>query len=179
MSEVITADNIFGKQENVAELKLISMQSAASLGEKVNAYLVKWAKMGGLDVDTFQVGNQCPRFSSGDSKGLITESIRGDDLFILVDVGNYSCTYNYFGSENRMSPDDHYQDLKRIIQAAGGKASRISVIMPLLYGGRQHRRTYRESLDCAFMLQELQSMGVSKTLCPLTLTIRACRTPCR
>ena len=160
MSEVITADNIFGKQENVAELKLISMQSAASLGEKVNAYLVKWAKMGGLDVDTFQVGNQCPRFSSGDSKGLITESIRGDDLFILVDVGNYSCSYNYFGSENRMSPDDHYQDLKRIIQAAGGKASRISVIMPLLYGGRQHRRTYRESLDCAFMLQELQSMGV-------------------
>ena len=164
MSEVITADNIFGKQENVAELRLISMEGAAPLGEKVNNYLVKWAKRGGLDVDDFRVENHCPRFSSGDSKGLIKSSIRGDDLFILVDVGNYSCTYKYFGSENRMSPDDHYQDLKRIIQAAGGKVNRINVIMPLLYGGRQHRRTYRESLDCAFMLQELQSMGVQNLI---------------
>ena len=161
MSEVITADNIFGKQENVAELKLIAMEGAASLGEKVNNYLVKWAKRGGLDADDFRVENHCPRFSSGDSKGLIKSSIRGDDLFILVDVGNYSCTYKYFGSENRMSPDDHYQDLKRLIQAASGKAHRINVIMPILYGGRQHRRNYRESLDCAAMLQELHAMGVN------------------
>ncbi len=160
MSDIITADNVFGKHEHVAELKLISMESAAPLGEKINKYLVDWAQKGGLDVDNFQVENQCPRFSSGDSKGLIKDTVRGDDIFILVDVGNYNCTYKYFGETNRMSPDDHYQDLKRIIQAAGGKANRINVIMPLLYGGRQHRRTYRESLDCAFMLQELQSMGV-------------------
>ncbi|MBQ2780513.1 MAG: ribose-phosphate pyrophosphokinase [Clostridia bacterium] len=160
MSDIITADNVFGKHEHVAELKLISMESAAPLGEKINKYLVDWAQKGGLNVDTFQVENQCPRFSSGDSKGLIKDTVRGDDIFILVDVGNYNCTYKYFGETNRMSPDDHYQDLKRIIQAAGGKANRINVIMPLLYGGRQHRRTYRESLDCAFMLQELQGMGV-------------------
>lgn len=164
MTEAITADTIFGRQENLAELKLISMNSASELGSKVNDYLVGWARNGGLDVDTFLVENECPRFSSGDGKGLIKSSVRGDDVFILVDVGNYSCTYNYFGSVNRMSPDDHYQDLKRIIQAVGGKANRISVIMPLLYGGRQHRRTYRESLDCAVMLQELQSMGVTSII---------------
>ena len=105
--------------------------------------------------------NECPRFSSGDSKALIRSTIRGDDLFFLVDVGNYSCTYKLFDKQNAMSPDDHFQDLKRLIQAASGKAHRISVIMPLLYGGRQHRRSYRESLDCACALQELQAMGVS------------------
>ena len=103
---------------------------------------------------------ECPRFSSGDAKGLIKSSIRGDDLYILVDVGNYNCRYNLFGYENCMSPDDHYQDLKRIIQAASGKAHRINVVMPILYGGRQHRRNYRESLDCASALQELTAMGV-------------------
>ena len=102
----------------------------------------------------------CPRFSSGDAKGLIKSSVRGDDLYILVDVGNYNCKYSMYGFENAMSPDDHYQDLKRIIQATGGKAKRINVIMPNLYGGRQHRRSYRESLDCAVALQELQAMGV-------------------
>jgi len=117
-----------------------------------------------MDVDTFIIENSCPRFSSGDSKGLIKSTVRGYDLFFVVDVGNYSLTYNYFGNQNHMSPDDHYQDLKRLIQAASGKAHRVNVVMPLLYGGRQHRRSYRESLDCAYMLQELQQMGVSNVL---------------
>ena len=97
-------------------------------------------------------------------KGIIKQTIRGDDLFILVDVGNYNCTYKMFGRNNCMSPDDHYQDLKRLIQAAGGKAHRLNVIMPILYGGRQHRRNYRESLDCAVALQELQAMGVENII---------------
>ena len=95
---------------------------------------------------------------------MIKNTVRGDDLYFVVDVGNYSCKYRLFGSENSMSPDDHYQDLKRLIQAASGKAHRITVIMPLLYGSRQHRRTYRESLDCAYALQELQSMGVANII---------------
>src|SRR5699024_2646348 len=103
-------------------------------------------------------------FSSGDGKGVIRESVRGDDLYFVVDVGNYSCKYKMFGNENCMSPDDHYQDLKRLIQAASGKARRITVIMPLLYGSRQHRRSYRESLDCAYALQELHSMGVENII---------------
>ena len=124
-------------------------------------YLVSWAQKGGYDIDTLLIKNQCPRFASGDGKGLIESTVRGKDIFIVVDVGNYSCTYQMFGRENYMSPDDHYQDLKRIIQAISGKAHRINVIMPILYGGRQHKRSYRESLDCACALQELQSMGVS------------------
>lgn len=159
----ITSDNVFAQPDRVAPLQLIPLESARELTEKVNHYLVTWAKNARREVenDTFIIEAECPRFSSGDSKGLLKSSVRGDDLFILVDVGNHSCTYNLFGRENHMSPDDHYQDLKRVIQAAGGKAQRINVIMPILYGGRQHRRNYRESLDCAFMLQELQSMGVS------------------
>ena len=102
---------------------------------------------------------------TGDSKGLIKSTVRGYDLFFVVDVGNYSLTYNYFGNQNHMSPDDHYQDLKRLIQAASGKAHRVNVVMPLLYGGRQHRRSYRESLDCAYMLQELQRFDFRRT-CP-------------
>lgn len=123
--------------------------------------MVEWSKTSPFAQDSYLVNVECPRFSSGDGKGLIKTSIRGDDIFIIVDVGNYSCTYKMFGRENFMSPDDHFQDLKRVIQAMGGKAHRISVVMPILYGGRQHRRNYRESLDCAVMLQELQAMGVS------------------
>lgn len=159
------ADNVlFDNDSRVAPLGLIAMAGASELGKKVDGYLTKWANENEFVKDTFLVEAVCPRFSSGDGKGLIKSSIRGDDLFILCDVGNYSCTYNYFGRENSMSPDDHYQDLKRIIQAAGGKAHRINIIMPSLYGGRQHRRNYRESLDCAVALQELQSMGVSNIL---------------
>jgi ribose-phosphate pyrophosphokinase len=107
---------------------------------------------------------ECPRFASGDGKGLIKSTIRGKDLFIVIDVGNYSCTYKMFDRVNSMSPDDHYQDLKRIIQAASGKAHRLNVVMPILYGGRQHRRNYRESLDCACALQELEAMGVENII---------------
>ncbi len=152
---------LFNLESNVAPLGLIAMQSARELGDKINGYLVDWAQKGGYDYESFLVESECPRFASGDGKGLIKSTIRGKDLFIITDVGNYNCTYEYFGKKNAMSPDDHYQDLKRIIQAAGGKAHRINVIMPNLYGGRQHRRNYRESLDCAVALQELQAMGVS------------------
>ncbi|MCI6560808.1 MAG: ribose-phosphate pyrophosphokinase [Oscillospiraceae bacterium] len=152
---------LFNHETNVAPLGVIATESAADLGAKIDGYLVKWAKEGGYDKDTFLVECQCPRFASGDGKGLIKSTIRGLDLFIIVDVGNYNCKYQMFSKENSMSPDDHFQDLKRVIQAAGGKAHRINVIMPILYGGRQHRRNYRESLDCAVALQELEAMGVS------------------
>lgn len=156
---------LFDPQTRVAPLGLIAMKGAAELGDKVNSYLTGWANEAGFDdIETFLVEADCPRFSSGDGKGLIKQTIRGNDLFILCDMGNYSITYDYFGHKNCMSPDDHYQDLKRIIQAASGKAHRINVIMPSLYGGRQHRRNYRESLDCAVALQELQAMGVSNVL---------------
>lgn len=155
---------LFDNSSRVAPLGIIAMAGASELGEKVNSHLVKWANENEYFKDTFLVEASCPRFSSGDGKGLIKQTVRGNDLFILCDMGNYSVTYDYFGHENCMSPDDHYQDLKRIIQAVSGKAHRINVIMPSLYGGRQHRRNYRESLDCAVALQELQAMGVSNVL---------------
>ena len=155
---------LFNAQSSVAPLGLIALEGAKELGNQINNYLVEWAKKGGYNYDTFLIGNQCPRFASGDGKGLIESTVRGREVFIIVDVGNYSCTYKMFGKENSMSPDDHYQDLKRIIQAISGKAHRINVIMPILYGGRQHRRSYRESLDCACALQELQAMGVSNII---------------
>ncbi len=158
--EKITSANIFAQEVGVAPLKLISMNGAEELGDKILFHLNRWAEKCGRDTD-FRIKVDCPRFSSGDGKGLIKSSIRGDDLYILVDVGNYNCKYKMYGFENAMSPDDHYQDLKRIIQATCGKAERINVIMPNLYGGRQHRRNYRESLDCAFALQELHNMGVN------------------
>jgi ribose-phosphate pyrophosphokinase len=160
-----SAENIlFDNSSRVASLGLIAMNGAQELGDKINRYLTKWANENEYFKDSFLVEVDCPRFSSGDGKGLIKQTVRGYDLFILCDMGNYSVTYDYFGNKNCMSPDDHYQDLKRIIQAASGKAHRINVIMPSLYGGRQHRRNYRESLDCAVALQELQAMGVSNVL---------------
>ena len=161
MSEMETNEILFNHKNNVAPLGLIVMDNAKELGKKIDDYLVKWAIKGGFETDSFILESECPRFASGDGKGLIKSTVRGKDLFIITDVGNYSCTYTYFGKENAMSPDDHFQDLKRIIQAAGGKAHRINLIMPNLYGGRQHRRNYRESLDCAVALQELERMGVS------------------
>ncbi|MDE7281665.1 MAG: ribose-phosphate pyrophosphokinase-like domain-containing protein, partial [Ruminiclostridium sp.] len=155
---------VLNSKQQVASLGIIATDGAKELGTKINDYLVKWSANTPYAQDSYLVDTECPRFSSGDGKGLIKTSIRGDDIFIIVDVGNYSCTYKMFGRENFMSPDDHFQDLKRIIQAMGGKAHRISVIMPILYGGRQHRRNYRESLDCAVMLQELQAMGVSNII---------------
>lgn len=155
---------VLNSKQQVAPLGIIATDGAKDLGSKINDYLVQWSANTPYAQDSYLVDTECPRFSSGDGKGLIKSSIRGDDIFIIVDVGNYSCTYKMFGRENYMSPDDHFQDLKRIIQAMGGKAHRISVVMPILYGGRQHRRNYRESLDCAVMLQELQAMGVSNMI---------------
>lgn len=155
---------LFNRESSVAPVGVIAMESARELGGKINDYLVQWAKKGGNDIETTLIEAECPRFASGDGKGYIKSTVRGKDLYIIVDVGNYNCKYKLFSCENCMSPDDHFQDLKRIIQAASGKAHRINVIMPILYGGRQHRRNYRESLDCAWALQELESMGVSNII---------------
>ena len=160
VQEFFTQQNCTGTQD----LGLIVTKGAAELGEKVNYHLTHWAAEGGNPRETFIIPSECPRFSSGDGKGMIRDTVRGRDLFLLVDVGNYSVKYNMFGEQNSMSPDDHFQDLKRLIQAANGKAARLTVIMPILYGSRQHRRNYRESLDCAAALQELHSMGVSNII---------------
>lgn len=164
MTMLKKTSQIFNPELSVAPLGIIAMDNAKELGDKINNYLVTWARQSGRDIDTFLIPASCPRFQSGDAKGFIYETVRGYDLFFVCDVGNYSCTYPYFGYENRKSPDDHFQDLKRLIQAAGGKARRVNVIMPLLYGGRQHRRNGRESLDAACMLQELQNIGVENVL---------------
>ena len=158
------SENIFGTETAVAPLGIIAMNGTEDLASRIDHYLTTWAAASGTPVDTFLLEADCPRFSSGDAKGIIHQPVRGLDLYILVDVANYNCTYKMFGLENHMSPDDHYQDVKRIIQAVSGKAHRLNVIMPVLYGGRQHRRNYRESLDCAVALQELQSMGVSNII---------------
>ena len=155
---------LFEPQTQVGPLGIIGMNGTQEICAKIDGYLTKWAAESGILKDSYLIEVDCPRFASGDGKGIIKSTVRGDDLFIICDVGNYNCTYDYFGMKNHMSPDDHYQDLKRIIQAAGGKAHRINVIMPILYGGRQHRRSYRESLDCAVALQELEAMGVSNIL---------------
>ncbi len=159
MDKLITP-NSFEAGNSVAPIGIVALEGAKDLAAKIEKHLLKWAHESGREVDTFIIENSCPRFQSGDSKGMINSTVRGYDLYFIVDVGNYSVTYDYFGGKNRMSPDDHYQDLKRLIQAASDKGHRVNVVMPLLYGGRQHRRSYRESLDCAFALQELHSMGV-------------------
>ena len=159
----------------VGSLGIISMEGCKSLGERVDKYLVRWRAeresehkeslaFSGYQRDSYLLRTKVPRFGSGEAKGMILESVRGTDLYLLVDVCNYSLTYSLCGHENHMSPDDHYQDLKRIIAAVGGKARRITVIMPYLYESRQHKRTSRESLDCALALQELVHMGVDNII---------------
>ena len=159
----------------VGSLGVIALKGCKTLGEKVDYYLVKWRAeresehkdslaFAGYQRGTYLLNVDIPRFGSGEAKGIIQESVRGDDLYIMVDVCNYSMTYSLCGHENHMSPDDHYQNLKRIISAVGGKARRITVIMPFLYESRQHKRTARESLDCAIALQELVSMGVDNII---------------
>ena len=160
----IAPAEFFGGDRQEAYLALIACPGAEEFTKLVDSYLVKWANEAGIEKDTFIIECACPRFQSGDAKGLVKESIRGHDVFITVDPGNYSLTYNLFGHENHMSPDDHYANLKRIIQAVAGRAHRVSVIMPSLYGGRQHRRITRESLDCAVALQELQAMGIANVI---------------
>lgn len=137
------------------EIALISLDSAKKAGQRVNQILAEWR--GGKN---YLIPVECPRFSSGEAKCVLQESVRDRDVYILLDVCNWSMTYSMFGQTNHMSPDDHYQDLKRAIAACAGKADRITVIMPFLYEGRQHRKTCRESLDCAVMLRELEEMGV-------------------
>lgn len=159
----------------VGPLGIISLQSSRELGELVNNHLVQKRKdtpeyiyqhllYPDYKRESYLISADCHRFSSGEGKAVINESIRGYDLYILCDVGNYSCKYKMFGTECAMSPDDHFQDIKRIISAIGGKARRINVIMPLLYQGRQHKRVSRESLDCAVALQELERLGVENLL---------------
>lgn len=159
----------------VAPLKIAALESCRELGQKVNEYIVRFRQetfhtslnsplFSSYKLDNYLIGCQCPRFGTGEAKGLLNESVRGKDLFVMVDVCNYSLTYTVNGHLNHMSPDDHYQDLKRIISAANGKAHRVNVIMPFLYESRQHKRTKRESLDCAFALQELTDMGVDNIL---------------
>ncbi len=159
----------------VGTLGMIPLKSCMPLGQKVDAYLAKWRKewesehkstlaFAGYQRDSYILDAAVPRFGSGEAKGIINESVRGYDLYLMVDVTNHSLTYPMFETVNHMSPDDHYQDLKRIIAAVGGKARRITVIMPFLYESRQHKRTNRESLDCALALQELVSMGVDNII---------------
>ena len=160
---------------HVGSLGMIPLEGCKALGEKVDYYLVKWRTeresehkdslaFSGYQRNSYILDAKVPRFGSGEAKGVIKESVRGTDLYILVDVANYSLTYSLCGHENHMSPDDHYQDLKRIIAAVGGKARRITVIMPFLYESRQHKRTARESLDCALALQEMVNMGVDNII---------------
>ena len=159
----------------VGPLGLVPLKSCTELGKKVNDYLVTWRReresehkstiaFAGYQRDSYIIDAKTPRFGSGEAKGTIESSVRGDDLYIMVDVCNYSLTYSMAGMTNHMSPDDHYQDLKRVIAAAAGKAHRINVIMPFLYEGRQHKRSGRESLDCALALQELVNMGVENII---------------
>ena len=160
----------------VGPLKLAVLDSCKEFGATVNQYLVEFRHtsplcrpehdipLPGYCEDSYLLSCSCPRFGTGEGKGQINESVRGCDLFIMVDVTNYSLFYNVCGHVNHMSPDNHYQDLKRIISAANGKAKRITVIMPFLYEGRQHKRSMRESLDCSLALQELTSMGVSNII---------------
>ena len=155
------AEQLFHTGNHFDKLGLIVLPGAEALGAKIDRWLVNWAAMGPEARDSFLIPSDCPRFASGDGKGMLKESVRGMDIYVLADVGNYSCTYDLFGYKNHMSPDDHFMNLLRIIQAIGGKARRITVIMPQLYGARQHRRASRESLDCACALQMLQGMGVA------------------
>jgi len=156
--------NFFNPNTQLAELCLIACPGAEDLAALINKHLIRWAKEVGMEKETFLVDCACPRFQNGDAKGLVKSSVRGDDIYVICDPGNYSLTYKLFGYENHMSPDDHFANLKRLIQAVAGRAHRISVIMPSLYGGRQHRRIMRESLDCAVALQELEAMGVENII---------------
>ena len=150
------------KEALYGDLSIIGMKGCEDFVSQVDYYLKDWRRHGGDD--SYIVEASCPRFGSGEAKGLIKESMRGHDVYIISDVFNYGVTYKMYGREVPMSPDDHYADLKRVLGAIAGKARRVSVIMPMLYEGRQHKRTARESLDCALMLQELEAMGVTNII---------------
>lgn len=171
MNDKVVFENESVSRIPVGPLAIIALPGCEDMAERVDAYLAMWRHNRELDhpgykKESFLVEAELPRFGSGEAKGIIKSSVRGDDLFIMVDVCNYNIKYKMYGRDNSMSPDDHFQNLKRVIAAASGKARRITVIMPFLYESRQHRRTARESLDCAMALEELTAMGVS---CILTL----------
>ncbi len=168
-----TAENV--ETIPVGPLGIIAMPGCEALCDKIDKYLVKWRAnqasehqqniaFYGYQRDTYKVNVSLPRFGSGEAKGVVNESVRGFDLYIITDVFNYSCTYNMYGMEVPMSPDDHYADLKRVISAISGKAKRITILVPMLYEGRQHKRSSRESLDCALALQELVNLGVDNIM---------------
>lgn len=170
MQPVIQNDSI-----PAGPLKIAALEGARDFSRQVDRHLVSFrhesplhdntkVPLVGYCEDSYMIDCRCPRFGTGEGKGIINDSVRGSDLFIIVDVLNCSIEYTVCGETNYMSPDNHYEDLKRIISAANGKAKRISVVMPFLYGGRQHRRTKRESLDCAVFLEELVRMGVSNII---------------
>ena len=155
------------------DLGIIPLESSKAIGKKVDDYIVGWRNEADVDSsihftnykrDSYIIDAVCPRFGSGEAKGILNESVRGKDVYLLVDVCNHSLAYTVCGQVNHMSPDDHFQNLKRIIAAVGGKGRRINVIMPFLYESRQHKRTSRESLDCALALQELVRMGVDNII---------------
>ena len=159
----------------IAPIKIATLEGCKDFATKVNEHLVEYRHTNptqdlqnihyrGYSEDSYMVDSICPRFGTGEGKGMINASVRGSDLYIFADVTNYSLTYKLFGQENHMSPDNHFQDLKRIISATDGKAKRLNVIMPFLYEGRQHKRSGRESLDCALALQELADLGVSNII---------------
>ena len=169
---------VFNDRLPLAPLKIAALESCRDLAQKVNDHIVNFRRNDteelirrqgnlqyrGYDVDSYLLDCACPRFGSGEAKGIVNESVRGTDIFCMVDVTNHSLTYKMSGYVNHMSPDDHYQDLKRIIGATASTAHRINVIMPFLYESRQHKRTHRESLDCAYALQELTAIGVDNVL---------------
>ena len=171
-------DYVFNDTLPVAPLKIAALESCRDLAEKVNSHIINFRRNDievlkkrqenlqyrGYDADSYMLDCACPRFGSGEAKGIVNESVRGTDIYAMVDVTNYSLTYKMSGFTNHMSPDDHYQDLKRIIGASIATAHRVNVIMPFLYEGRQHKRSGRESLDCAMMLEELIQMGVSNII---------------
>ena len=159
----------------IAPIKIATLEGCKDFATKVNEHLVEYRHTNptqdlqnihyrGYSEDSYMIDSICPRFGTGEGKGMINASVRGSDLYIFADVTNYSLTYKLFGQENHMSPDNHFQDLKRIISATDGKAKRLNVIMPFLYEGRQHKRSGRESLDCALALQELADLGVSNII---------------
>ena len=171
-------DYVFNDTLPVAPLKIAALESCKELAQKVNDHIINFRRNDievlkkrqenlqyrGYDADSYLLKCKCPRFGSGEAKGSVEESVRGTDIYAMVDVTNYSLTYKVSGFTNHMSPDDHYQDLKRIIGATVSTAHRVNVIMPFLYEGRQHKRTHRESLDCAMILEELVNMGVQNII---------------
>ena len=160
----IDPNGLLAFEKQAPNVALIACPGAEELTQLIDKHLLAWAAEFDIHKDSFIIDCDCPRFQSGDAKGIVKESVRGDDIFFVVDPGNYSLTYNLFGVENHMSPDDHFANLKRLIQAVAGRSHRMTVIMPSLYGGRQHRRIARESLDCAVALQELHNMGVANII---------------